>query len=187
MATTQLLVRTTMMRVGDPGICMDEVNQQLCSQIFNGQFVTMLIVVLDLERGEMQVATAGHYPPLLNDGKNFRPVPLEPQIVLGVDAKAEYQTREFALPPGACILLYTDGVLDVESPRGNRFGKDGLAQALPNRPASARAVLDALLASIDSFRVAKDLPDDLTVVAIQLAATPASRKTVGARGQSTPM
>ena len=33
MATTQLLVRTTMLRVGDPGRCLEEVNCQLCTWV----------------------------------------------------------------------------------------------------------------------------------------------------------
>ena len=41
MATTQLLVRGTMTRVGDAGPCLEEVNRQLCTQVFNGQFVTI--------------------------------------------------------------------------------------------------------------------------------------------------
>lgn len=176
MATTQLLVRTTMMRVGDPGRCMEEVNRQLCTQIFVGQFVTMLIVVLDLERGEAQVATAGHYPPLLGDGMNFKPLKVEPQLVLGVDAAAEYPTEEFVLPAGASLLLYTDGVLDVEGPNGKRYGRKGLTEVVAGHFDSARALVDALLAGVDRFRGGKDLPDDLTFVAIQLKTAPAALK-----------
>ena len=169
MATTQLLVRSTMMRVGDPGMCMEEVNRQLCTQIFVGQFVTMLIVVLDLSRSEMQIAIAGHYPPLLGSGESFEAMPIEPRLVLGVDADESYPTEEFAIPPEASLLLYTDGVLDVEGNHGKRFGRSGLASAMARRFESARDLADALLAGVDRFRGSKDLPDDLTFVAIQLA------------------
>src|SRR5262249_30578646 len=47
MATTQLLVRMTLSRYQDPGRCLFEVNRQLCTQGFQGQFVTMLVIVLD--------------------------------------------------------------------------------------------------------------------------------------------
>ena len=170
MATTQLLVRSTMMRVGDPGMCMEEVNRQLCTQIFVGQFVTMLIVVLDLQRSEMQVAVAGHYPPLLGTGSAFKPMRMEPQLVLGVDAEAAYPTEEFPIPTGASLLLYTDGVLDVEGAHGKRFGRDRLLASLTGRFENAQALVDSLLAGVDRFRGSKDLPDDLTFVAIQLEA-----------------
>jgi serine phosphatase RsbU (regulator of sigma subunit) len=47
MATTQLLVRTTLTRYHDPGRCLREVNRQLCTQGFRGQFVTMIVMVMD--------------------------------------------------------------------------------------------------------------------------------------------
>ena len=65
MATTQLLVRTTMSRITDPGRCLEEVNRQLCTQVFNGQFVTLQLIVLDPETGTIELATAGHPAPLV--------------------------------------------------------------------------------------------------------------------------
>ena len=126
MATAQLLVRNTMMRVGEAGKCLAEVNRQLCVQVFNGQFVTMLIAVLDLRVGELQLATAGHPPPLFADGESFQPLRIEPQLVLGVDPQATYVTQHYALPSQSSLLLYTDGVVDCLSPNGDRFGRDRL-------------------------------------------------------------
>src|SRR6201999_795865 len=63
MATTQLLVRGVMTRVGDPGACLEEVNRQLCTQVFNGQFVTMVLMVIDSEQQYIDIANAGHPAP----------------------------------------------------------------------------------------------------------------------------
>jgi hypothetical protein len=180
MATSQLLVRTTMMRVGDPGICLEEVNRQLCTQIFVGQFVTMLIAVVDLKDGELHVATAGHYPPMLGENGSYRPLEIEPQIVLGVDPNAEYPTEQSPLPPGASLVLYTDGVIDVEGPEGKRFGKQGIREAAAGEHESAQALIDAILARVNAFRAGRDLPDDLTLVALQLVQTPTATRAVEA-------
>jgi serine phosphatase RsbU (regulator of sigma subunit) len=177
MATTQLLVRTTLTRMPDPGACLAEVNRYLCVQAFNGQFVTMLVAVLDPAERKLHVATAGHPSPLLvTDGRTYHPLPIEPQLVLGVDADAEYVTESHDLPPGAGLLLYTDGV--VECPAGigtahvgQRFGTDRLRVALAGSPAgngSARSTVDRVVAAVDAFRGPSELDDDLTVVAVQL-------------------
>ena len=50
MATAQLLVRNTLPQSRDPGRCLEEVNRQLCVQVFNGQFVTMQLLVIDPRR-----------------------------------------------------------------------------------------------------------------------------------------
>ena len=107
---------------------------------------------------------------MIGGGKEsvFKQLRVEPQLVLGVDATADYPTQEFPISAHASLLLYTDGVLDVEGPRGNRFGRSGLANSIKGRFLNARALADALLHGVDQFRHGKDLPDDLTFVAIQL-------------------
>ena len=73
MATTQLLVRTNLPRFCDPGFCLEEVNRQLCTQVFSGQFVTMQILLIDFENRQIDIASAGHPPPLMCDGDNGSP------------------------------------------------------------------------------------------------------------------
>ena len=71
MATTQLLVRSTMERMEDPGKCLAEVNRLLCTQAFNGQFVTMQLLVIDPSRRTIELATAGHPAPLLAEAASI--------------------------------------------------------------------------------------------------------------------
>jgi serine phosphatase RsbU (regulator of sigma subunit) len=169
MATTQLLVRTTMPRVADAGQCMEEVNRQLCTQVFHGQFVTMLIVVLDLEQGMMEVATAGHAGPLISQaGEPFAPLKLKSQLVLAVDDKQTYATERFKLKLPSNILLYTDGVVDVQSETGSRLEAAGFRGLLNRKFDSAQSMIDHIVAQIAAFRGKRALGDDLTLVAIQV-------------------
>ena len=168
MATTQLLVRSTLPVTEDPGRCLEEINRQLCTQVFNGQFVTIQILILDPVTGLAQIATAGHPGPLIGTGESFKPLKLEPNLVLGVDRESTYATEEFHLAPHTTLLLYTDGVLDVESPTGSRFGIDRVRQSLYGQSAGAEEVIQAVVKQIDAFRGKIPLGDDLTMVAIQL-------------------
>jgi serine phosphatase RsbU (regulator of sigma subunit) len=187
MATTQLLVRTTMRRVEDPGRCLAEVNRQLCNCSFGGQFVTMLVAIIDTDRGEIEMATAGHYPPMLieceADGGGARPLPVEPALVLGVEPDVEFPTTRSALPAGAGLLFYTDGVIEARAPGGEHFMIHRLRQALEGRhrrdeQGAAKGMVDAVVAAVESFRGRRELLDDLTLVAVQLqASSPAARRT----------
>ena len=172
MASTQLLVRSIMPRVPDAGTCLDEVNRQLCMQTFNGQFVTLLIVVLDPCSGTMELATAGHQAPLISTGEEFEEMTIESDLVLGVERDATYKTQRFDLPPGAHLVLYTDGAIDAQAPDGTRFSTQGLCASLFGRYESATAIVDAVRTAVDDFRRGRDLADDLTVVAIQLQPQP---------------
>lgn len=187
MATTQLLVRTTMQRITDPGRCMEELNRQLCTQVFNGQFVTLLLLVIDGESGAVEMATAGHPAPLLvieNDHGGpaaIRPLSIEPQLVLGVEEDVSYETEHVDLGPGSSLLLYTDGAPDVEAPDGRRFGSEGLRKALPRQTSSpadgARALVDAVVKAVNAFRGSRQLGDDLTLVAVKLKSAGAAVRT----------
>lgn len=172
MATTQLLSRMTMMHVEDPGRALTEVNRQLCIQMFNGQFVTMLILVIDADNQELSIATAGHYPPLMGHAGDFVSLEVEPQLVLGVEKDIKYPTQRFRLPPSATLLLYTDGVLDAQSPAGERFSNENLVAALKGPFPSAKSVITRIVQVLTDYRGSRDLPDDLTMVAIQLRNKP---------------
>ena len=173
MATTQLLVRTTLARTpDDPGACLVEVNRQLCVQAYNEQFVTMLVAVLDPATRQLAVATAGHPSPMVvaEAGGATCPLVIEPQLMLGVDPDATYPTESHCLPPGAALVLYTDGVIECPATDGRRFGTDRL-QLATAAPGSAQSLVDGVVAAVDAFRGARPLDDDLTVVAVQLRPT----------------
>lgn len=172
MATTQLLVRNTLPQVIDPGRCLEEINRQLCMQAFNGQFVTLQILVLDPTNDRIEIATGGHPPPLVGDAEGFRRIELEPNLVLGVEADSTYGTESFDLASNSTLLLYTDGVLDAESRAGDRYGLARLCQALNVTADSAQTLIDSVLANINAFTGGKPFGDDLTLVAVQVQSRP---------------
>jgi sigma-B regulation protein RsbU (phosphoserine phosphatase) len=168
MATTQLLVHNTMARLGDPGPALAEVNRQLTSQVFHGQFVTMLILVLDFDHHSMEVASAGHPSPLIGENETVRKLDLESQLVLGVEKDVVYPTQRFELPELSSLFLFTDGVIDARGPNDERFGAARLISALSGHLGSAHEMVDAVANSVREFRRAQEPDDDLTLVAIQL-------------------
>ncbi len=120
-----------------------------------------------MEAGSLEVATAGHYPPILGEQGVFKSLPVEPQLVLGVEKDVKYPTERFDLPPAASLILYTDGVLDAQSPEGKRFDVRRIIDSVQGRTESAQALIDGLVARINHFRGDRTLPDDLTLVCIQ--------------------
>jgi serine phosphatase RsbU (regulator of sigma subunit) len=171
MATTQLLVHSTMLRLRDPGKTLEEVNEQLTRQVFSGQFVTMLVCVLDVDEGSLEVATAGHQAPILGQGGRFDPLPIEYNLVLGVEKDVTYKTERYDLPATASLVLFTDGVTDAKAVDGQRFELSRLIQTVQaGRAESAQQLIDSIVGRINQFRQTRELPDDLTLVCIQTLA-----------------
>jgi serine phosphatase RsbU (regulator of sigma subunit) len=167
MATAQLLVRTTLPRVLDPGKCLEEVNQLLCTQVFSGQFVTMQVLTIDVTSGTVEIGNAGHPPPLIGTEAGMHRLTLEPQLVLGIDPTEHFASQRIHLSPGDSLLLYTDGIIEAENPAGDHLGLDGLLKKLPGPRAGSQATVDAVLSAVNAFRQSRELKDDLTIVAVQ--------------------
>lgn len=97
-----------------PGEVLARTNRVL-TDLDSGLFTSCLYVHLDLARCRARLATAGHPPPLLRHPCGRTEVlDLPPGLLLGIDPAADYPSTEIALPPGAVLALYTDGL--VESP-----------------------------------------------------------------------
>ncbi|MGN9755820.1 SpoIIE family protein phosphatase [Streptomyces sp. SD31] len=96
-----------------PGEVLARTNR-LLTDLDPGLFTSCLYVHLDLAHHSACLASAGHPPPVLRhpDGHTevLRP---PPGLLLGIDPAATYPAIEIALPPGAVLLLYTDGLVEV--------------------------------------------------------------------------
>ncbi|WP_181448819.1 PP2C family protein-serine/threonine phosphatase [Nonomuraea aridisoli] len=76
------------------------------------QIATCLYARYDVAAGTVQIASAGHLPPVLvrPDGV-AETLPVVPGPPLGIGSE-QYELCEFALPPGGLLALYTDGLVE---------------------------------------------------------------------------
>jgi sigma-B regulation protein RsbU (phosphoserine phosphatase) len=149
MSNLQAAVRAFATAAADPHDVCGSVNRLLCRNIESGKFVTFCYVDMDTDGRTLRYANAGHFPPMLvrADGRIDR---LQPTgIVLGVSADWRYQAANVTLRSGDRLVCFTDGITEAESPGGEPFGEDRLAEMIARHrtePADAltRVVLDAV-------------------------------------------
>jgi serine phosphatase RsbU (regulator of sigma subunit) len=139
-------------------------NDIVVDEVQPGKFITMVYVTVGSD-GDVLCASGGHPAPrvVLPDGTVHA---LEVGgLALGIDAAQEYLPTRAELPPGAAVVLYTDGV--VESRRDGRlFGVERLDEVLAASAGSpAQAIADAVLDASRSF-AGGNLADDCAVVVI---------------------
>ncbi len=181
MSTTQLLIENALKRLVDPGRALTEVNAQLSRQAHGGQFVTIIIAVIDLTSSEMQFASAGHSGPLRcgADGR-WHDTPVDADLVAGVMEDVTYATTTMPLEDTQGLLFYTDGAVEAANPAGERFDveqlADGLSDELAGCPTDARAAIDAGLSVVRGFASGVVFDDDLTFLAATLSSRGAGKK-----------
>jgi PAS domain S-box-containing protein len=124
---------------------------------------TALYLVLDRETGEVSFASAGHPPPLVlsSDGPRFleggRAVPV------GAADPGIFREANAVLPPGASLLLYTDGLVERRDiPLEERM--DVLAEAAGNGEGGLEGLCDSVLSAVLGEHVPTD---DIALLAVR--------------------
>jgi hypothetical protein len=92
----------------------------LTQQPDTGVFVTGFFGSIDPDRGHLQALNAGHPPPALLHDAAADEIVLPPCMPLGIAADAVWEAGEIALPPGARLLAYTDGLVEGRREPGSR-------------------------------------------------------------------
>jgi serine phosphatase RsbU (regulator of sigma subunit) len=169
MAMAKFVFRSLAREHPEPGDFLASANDVVVDEIAPGKFITMTYVAVDPVRGEVACASAGHPPPRLVLADGTVSALDATGIVLGIDAGQSYEEVRAALPVGASIVLYTDGVVEARR-NGELYGAERLDALLAAdsrlTPAElARAVTE------DARAFARgEISDDLAVVVIRRTA-----------------
>src|ERR1700761_1443183 len=108
----------------DPAQVLSGLNQALCGK-FEYHFVTAAYVFVDMSKGTLTYAGAGH-PPMLLWGGSFAEVRdvVENGLFLGKFPRATYSSLELPLSAGDWCLLYTDGIPETANHSEIVFGTE---------------------------------------------------------------
>jgi serine phosphatase RsbU (regulator of sigma subunit) len=143
------------------------VNEVVADEIALGKFITMLYAVVDLERGELEAANAGHPPLRLVRPDGTVEAVTSPGLALGIEAGEHYEAARIPLAPGTTIVLYTDGVIEARHD-GELYGEERLDAFLAaNSGLGAQALADALVEDCRTFGGGA-LDDDCAVVCLRV-------------------
>jgi sigma-B regulation protein RsbU (phosphoserine phosphatase) len=173
------LVEQTIPTSSDPGEFLTAINRDLITILRRMRielFVSSMYLVANIATGELRYANAGHPSPLhlkreegVVEPLRFEPDTLGP--VLGVFDEAEYQTNRCALTVGDLIVLFTDGLYEVEGSGDDEdYDEDRLLAAVRQRIAQpSTALFDGLLSEIQQFSASGEFEDDVCLVGMEVA------------------
>lgn len=167
MATFRALLRTSVREAAPIGQAIRQVNALLAESIGLPAFVTAVYGVLDPATGRFDYANCGHLPPLLVRATGATERLDSSGPCLGVFDGAQYEPREVALERGDLLVLYTDGVVEIERADGGEFGVDRLAALVTGlRGQPAAEIIEATAVATRDFAGTDVYEDDFTLVAV---------------------
>jgi serine phosphatase RsbU (regulator of sigma subunit)/anti-sigma regulatory factor (Ser/Thr protein kinase) len=173
MAATRSVLRASAQRLLEPGAVLARVNDNLCPDIPENMFVTCFYGVLDPATGHLRYANAGHNVPLVRspgESSELRATGMP----LGLMTGMSYEERETTLPPDACVLLYSDGLIEAHDADREMFGTPRVVELLGRAASNSQRVIDELLVALDGFTgTEEEQEDDITLVVVRHHGAPA--------------
>jgi sigma-B regulation protein RsbU (phosphoserine phosphatase) len=156
----------------DPGDFLGRMNELLLPILRQEDmflYATACYAVFDARTGQLQVANAGHPVPLhFQQSGKVRWLMEDDSIrgpALAIAEDAVFQTLELQLDPGDSVVLYTDGLYEVENEAGEEFGEQRLLEAAEKNAGQPLDVLfPALLEQTCAFTSEGALDDDVCLV-----------------------
>ena len=162
----------------DPGQLLTRINSDLraiLQQTRTPLFTTAFYLVADLERRQIYYSNAGHPRPFLvhrlkgtvevlknSDGKS-RPA-------LGLFAESTYPTASCDLAAGDLVMLFTDGLYEVEGAGDEQFSQELLLQAVSKHAAlHGTEMFTAIMGEIQQFSVSHEFSDDVCMVGMEVS------------------
>jgi len=161
----------------DAGKFLTEINRSLHTILRRTRepfLSTAFYVVADVEAGELRFASAGHPSPALvrrhsGDVQFLTAFDSRHGPALGLFNQALYPACRCPAAVGDLLLLYTDGLFEVDSPGHEEFGQDRLLAALRKRSGlPVDNLLDGLLREVHRFANANEFEDDVCIVGVEV-------------------
>ena len=156
-----------------PASVLHAVNRAIFPDIREDMFVSFLYLVLERDSNEVTMARAGHELPLLYRRQENRIETLEAGgMAAGIDSgnvfKRTVKDFRFTMEKGDILILYTDGVNELEAVGGEEFGIERLEETiLATGTENATEVLDRITSTLNTFTTGATQSDDITLIAIE--------------------
>ena len=160
----------------DPGQFLRKLNFDLCAILKNTgspMLTTAFYAVADCRTGALRFANAGHPKPLLIRRSENRIEPLvnacgRSQPALGLFEDPPYLTSEMTIMPGDFLMLFTDGLYEVQGHHEELYSQARLTLDIRHLLVQPPGILfDELLKVIRAFAVNGGFDDDVCLVGME--------------------
>jgi sigma-B regulation protein RsbU (phosphoserine phosphatase) len=135
------------------------------------RFITLAGALLDATSHVVTLVNAGHVMPMLFRGATGAIEDAMPKetggLPMGIMDGQTYDAHQVPLGPGDCLLLFSDGVPDAVSTRGETFGLKGVHTALKGEgPHTPRGLGERIVKAVKLHAAGRAQADDITLMCV---------------------
>lgn len=143
---------------------LGELNEKVMSSANGEKFITFFIAHYDANTRKMSYVNAGHNHPFLTNGRSFEPLD-KGTIGLGMlDELPFLNVGQAELGPNTTLVLYTDGVVELENEAEEFFGAERLVKLVKSYyPLSMGDMNSLIFSKLDEWKGPLELVDDTAI------------------------
>jgi serine phosphatase RsbU (regulator of sigma subunit) len=168
MANIQASIRTRLSLGQDLTAVADEIDHEIDRNATETLYATLFISVLDPVTRILRYVNCGHHPQFVLRRAGGLERMASTGVPVGLLPGRGYSQLEVQLEAGDRLFFYTDGCVEAENEAGEFFGADRLEAALAAGGADPGDVLAHVERVVEQFRGARELLDDVTVMAVRV-------------------
>ncbi len=153
----------------DPSLLLSNINKRLLGRV-ETNFVTASYMLIDIEEKKCLLGNAGHPPLIVVPGDNSEIKSYRPMgRFLGQFNDINAGTMEIDIHAGDRILLYTDGITEVQGKSGTVFGDDQWYDFIQrNRNSTHNRFFSNLKDELKDLTETSLFSDDVTIILIDI-------------------
>lgn len=148
---------------------MTSLNQEIVTSGMGFRFITLAIAIVNPQKHELDLANAGHLPPLIRSanreviavGQNESGMPL------GISPTQSFRQLMIPLQPDDTVLMFTDGVTEAMNPAMEIYGRTRLSKTMSGGPVHVTQLIPAIVDDVEKFYGSVTQRDDLCAVAFR--------------------
>lgn len=148
---------------------LTSLNQEIATSGLGFRFITLAIAIINPQKHELDLANAGHLPPLIRNTRRevIAIGQAESGMPLGVSPTQSFRQLLVPLQPGDTVMMFTDGVTEAMNPALEIYGRSRLMATLSSGPEDVRQLMPAIIDDVEKFYGSVTQRDDLCAVAFR--------------------
>ena len=162
---TQVMIKQILKHNKDPSKILYQLNNQLCENNSEVMFITLWLGIYNKNTHNLIFSNGGHNPPLIKQNDEFKYMPMDEGIALGVMEDFEYINNKVTLTEE--IVLYTDGITEAHNSNNEIYGESRLLSFF-NEFDNNTEPIGSLLKDITEFTKNTEQFDDMTLLYLRI-------------------
>lgn len=129
-----------------PHYILGRLNKILCRSLFQNDYMTISMGLIDLQKNELRFMNAGHPAPIEFDRKELSVSVFSERgaIPIGWDEDFVYKSEDEILMPFSAdkiYVIYTDGIFECENPQKNQLGLKGFQEIIQQEITNSNPIM----------------------------------------------